>query len=406
MARKPPKSVLGVTPEQELASIRSYNKESKVSARRDVLSTKSEKEKAKSHIEEFVRTDRIRSYPSIETDEKEDAQTVCSGPSSLVVLEALIDGALSRGLRRPALSAHMIATMLLGSYDESGGCVLQKLGGAQLTVARVLAHVASLPVRLEPRVAISIARRATQMLLNRPATTTIPPSSLKPEDGPVPLEEELGVPESEEQTVPDEEVCVECGATYAAGHGHRCAADDRPSVSVGSCVECDKQAPLVEQAGALTSEPDGGPRANGEAAALAVECDAQQAADEKPVAPSGGKTLRHEKVERTVVGYARVRADQKFFFSEGIGKPGYFDFLKAGSMVEVLAPDERDLNDQQYQRQRDVNHKLPPRQLVVVRWWGGISLLWGSDVERVTVEQYRTYTATTEAGHERQIVKV
>jgi hypothetical protein len=113
--------------------------------------------------------------------------------------------------------------------------------------------------------------------------------------------------------------------------------------------------------------------------------------------------LPREHVERKVIAYARMKESLRFFFGGGIGKDGHFDCLSAGTVVEVLEPNERDQRDQDQQKRRDVTEKRPPRQLVVVRWWGGVSLVWGGEVERATEDEYNRYIKETrfdEAGRQ------
>jgi len=78
-----------------------------------------------------------------------------------------------------------------------------------------------------------------------------------------------------------------------------------------------------------------------------------------------------KKVERVVIGYARVKEDKMF------ARPDReYEVLSAGTVFEVLKPDQRD--EQDLERQARMDH----RQLVVLRWKKRAILLFGTDVER------------------------
>lgn len=78
-----------------------------------------------------------------------------------------------------------------------------------------------------------------------------------------------------------------------------------------------------------------------------------------------------KKVERVVIGYARVKEDKMF------ARPDReYETLRAGTVLEVLQPDQRDQQD--VERQARMDH----RQLVVLRWKKRAILLFGADVER------------------------
>ena len=78
-----------------------------------------------------------------------------------------------------------------------------------------------------------------------------------------------------------------------------------------------------------------------------------------------------KKVERVVTGYARVKTDKSFSRADR-----EYEVLSAGTVLEVLKPDQRD--EQDLERQARMDH----RQLVVLRWKKRAILLFGSDVER------------------------
>jgi hypothetical protein len=397
MPSKPPKSRLGTSPEEELRFVRSLGKSDTTKRRSDSAQTKTEKRKVRGQVEDFIESGRVRSYPEIEADLKEEAALTYGGAEPLSVLTALVESAIHKGTRPPVLLATTIAGMLLRSYDERFGCDVERLPAAALTTARVLAHVVALPARLEPRVAVAIARRAVQVLLNRGSLPPPAPSGPEPDESPPPDGPE---PERESEE-PDEDLCVECGASYPRGASHRCASENEPSAT----AEAAPEAVVSHIEPSATPEPAADAAvSHSEAAALApfeqAPPDPKLPAVGAPPEPAKEPAPpRHEHVPRKVIGYARTRVDHKFFFEEGIGKDGHFEVLAAGAVVEVLEPNERDRADQDYQKRRDANEKRAPRQLVVVRWWGGVSLLWGADVERASEQAYKDYTAEA-ARHE------
>ncbi len=488
-----------------------FGKGEQTARRKDAVLTRTEKQKSRSQVEEFIRTDRIWSYPEIDADLKEEAALVYTGPDLLSVLTALVESAIARGSRAPVLLPRTIAGMLLASYDELSGCDVERLPPSALTTARLLAHVVSLPVRLDPRVAVAVARRAVQVLLNRGSVA--PPAM---EAGAEPDESLSGETDSGE-SAPDEELCVECGASCAAGTSHRCGG---PGAAVDTAAEAARvdvqptaqgpstaaqpsgapEAPVVEEpscyfpTGELIQvdgselekladwtpppfellEPRGrylvpprvwdelnaqyGPQPEPLATleqvvptkapdssvsdpalhypfdvpfgagspdsyeAPPVEPAPPLVEEEPPPAPKHGRVARsalaekthrillldytkkrvtsvaepaqplpRDHVERTVIAYARMKENLRFFFEESIGKDGHFDCLSAGTIVEVLEPNERDQRDQDQQKRRDVTEKRPPRQLVVIWWRGAVSLVWGSEVERATEDEYKKY---------------
>jgi hypothetical protein len=97
----------------------------------------------------------------------------------------------------------------------------------------------------------------------------------------------------------------------------------------------------------------------------------------------------HEHVERKVIGWARTRTPLVFHVEEGIGKDGHSERMEAGTLIEVLKPDGRDERDKEYRKTIDQKEKREPRQQVVIRWWGGISLVWGSEIEAVNEDVYK-----------------
>lgn len=92
----------------------------------------------------------------------------------------------------------------------------------------------------------------------------------------------------------------------------------------------------------------------------------------------------HVKRERVVRAYARVKVDLRF----GGGINREYELLPAGTVLEVLQPDDRDRQDIERQA------KLDQKQLVVLRWQGRAILLPGSTIERAEKVDFERGTST------------
>lgn len=434
MPRRPRKPIVGV-PEAELKLMQQVDKGEATQRKRKGVPTLSERARSQNHVEQFIGSLRISSFPVHDEDLQAEAAFVYTGPSALGVLTPLVESALALGARRPTLGAQAITTLLFGSYDDTNGCDVRQLQKTQLSVERVLAHLTALAVRLEPRVAFAVARRATQVLLN--ATTTgrvsLPPGPLATEPEPPELVD------AEPADEPDEELCVECGATYPPGSAHRCAAP-APLFPVGEHLnmptdpvqalldrpvpQFEEQTPCLAEAATLAPDlssaepnlpsiPPDLSSAEPPPAAVSPPSEPAPRAQRQRSAPNDefwngsrilvldftGKHVRpvtapierqhHERVERKVIGWARTRVPLLFFVEEGIGKDGHTERMEPNTLVEVLKPDDRDERDKEYRKRIDQNEKREPRQQVVVRWWGGTSLVWGSEIEAVNEDVYK-----------------
>lgn len=97
------------------------------------------------------------------------------------------------------------------------------------------------------------------------------------------------------------------------------------------------------------------------------------------------------KVERKVIGYARVKQEKRF----GGGVNREYEVVQAGTILEVLAPDSRDETDQKFQERID-----PKKRWVVLRWQKRAVLLFAHDIERVErVEFERYWKEHTDESH-------
>lgn len=81
--------------------------------------------------------------------------------------------------------------------------------------------------------------------------------------------------------------------------------------------------------------------------------------------------------DRRVLGHVRTKVDMTFH--EGAGK---FCVLRAGTVIELIEPNERDRVDLAHWERHG-------RQHVTVRWYGGISLVMSRDVERTDELAFR-----------------
>lgn len=119
-------------------------------------------------IERFVRQERHRDYPVVPEDLVDEATTrVYERPTLDGVLAAEIERAIAKNTTPFAMPGDVIALWLLTSDDEAHHVHVSTLPKEAISVGRLLGHVEALGVRFDPAVAISIARRATIVLLNR-----------------------------------------------------------------------------------------------------------------------------------------------------------------------------------------------------------------------------------------------
>lgn len=122
-------------------------------------------------IESFIASKSIDRFPFIEADAVEDSKVLWADeealPSMRDVLAKEIEASfVQAGAEAPATSK-VIATKILSSDTDANLGIVADLPQPDVSVDLVLAHVVALGYRWPPRIALSVARRATIVLLNR-----------------------------------------------------------------------------------------------------------------------------------------------------------------------------------------------------------------------------------------------
>jgi hypothetical protein len=290
-------------------------------------------------IEEFVTKGELAKFP-VEPEDLADENRERGASSTLwLLLTEEVERAFRHSARPPPVTASFFANLLLTSHDAQHGCDVVNLPATAMEPARILAHVLSAPVRLDPRVAASVARRTSLCLLNRARWVGGPEAEAARGAG---LVTEPDADERPREPLP-RDMCMDCGVEYVAGAEHRCAVPEPAPVKV--------RAPQVHPAGlAPTLSP--------------------------PKSDATG---------RVVVGYARTKVPQTFFRAAGIGVQGDFVEMPAHIVLEVLETNAMDRADQKRQAELD------GRQLVVVRWRNQARLLFNSSLDRVDREAFLAY---------------
>jgi hypothetical protein len=294
--------------------------------------TKKESAGVASFVERFIASKEIDNFPVVDADLVEEAVEPEPQPTVWMALTKQIESAFAKSERPPSVTASFFTSMLLKSRDPKYERDVLLLPAEAIRPERILAHVQSTPIKLEPRVALAIARRTCLVLWNK--------DSWVREMLPLPRPPEVvAAPESSVSDAADpgdEEMCMDCGDVYSGEHT---CAPARP-----------KTLPLPDP----TPEPK----------------------------PDNSKALA-ELAARKCIGYARSKTDQLFFVSGGIGNPGDHITLPAGEIVEVIAPNTVDEADQR--RAQEV-HK---HQVVVVRWRGKARLIVTKTIERATQAEWQ-----------------
>ena len=121
--------------------------------------------KARATIEEFVRMGQIERYPLDEADLADEASVPSGVRTPRLWLESEIVRAYAR-VGAHATEPSTLAQWLLTSHDDTHKVDLEHLPKHAATPARVLAHLVSLGLDLIPRLAVTIARRASLLLMN------------------------------------------------------------------------------------------------------------------------------------------------------------------------------------------------------------------------------------------------
>jgi hypothetical protein len=315
-------------------------------AQRDKATTKKMRPRTKkelgivaSFVERFIAGKEIDSFPVSETDIAEESIEPAPEPTIWMALTKQIESAFSKSVTPPSQTASFFASMLLKSRDQKYERDVLVLPQEAIRPERILAHVQAIPIKLEPRVAISIARRTCLVLWNKDRWV-VDPGLAKP---PAPaslsgLVDALAAPGVSDAAEPgDEEMCMDCGDVYTGEH---------------KCAEPEPRAKPLPK-----SDPTPEPK------------------------PDNSKALA-ELAARKCTGHARSKTDQLFFVSGGIGNPGDHITMPAGEILEVLEPNVIEEADQQRAM------KVHQHQLVVVRWRGKARLLINKTIERVTQAEF------------------
>lgn len=148
---------------------RARQKSASESARREHLrgSTRPAADETRRGVEDFVASDRIASYPLDEGDLADEADVPTGVVAPRLWLEAEIQRAYVRvGAPNAEPEASTIAQWLLTSHDATFAVDVEHLPKHAATPARLLAHVESLGLGLSKRLAVTIARRASLLLMN------------------------------------------------------------------------------------------------------------------------------------------------------------------------------------------------------------------------------------------------
>ena len=164
-------------------------------------------------MEAFIAEGRVRSFPTLPAD-LADENSVLDLPSEpALALRVHVERAYARARRVPSVLASTLASWLLTQHDDAYGVDLVGLPSSAATPDRILAHLESMDLHLEPALAASIARRTSLVLLARRASEAVPVS--------------LGAPPVSDGCV--DEMCFACGSTLTHGACARCASPTEPA---------------------------------------------------------------------------------------------------------------------------------------------------------------------------------
>jgi hypothetical protein len=305
-------------------------------AQRDKATTKKMRPRTKkesaviaSFVERFIAGKEIDNFPTNEEDLAEEAAEPEPEPTIWLALTKQLERAFVKSVTPPLQTASFFASMLLKSRDPKFERDVLVLPAEAIRPDRILAHVLSIPIKLEPRVALAVARRTCLILWNQ--DKWVSKGTVASAPAPVAASEPTGVSDAAEPG--DEEMCMDCGDVYIGEH------------------TCAPAAPRAKTLPMKPAEPEPKPDNSKAEAALAA---------------------------RRCIGYTRSKIDQIFFVEGGIGHQGEHITLRAGEIVEVLEPNQYDEADQV--RAQKVHQHL----LVIVRWRGKPRVLIHKTVERAT----------------------
>jgi hypothetical protein len=345
MSSSPNQRGLGLDPASQLKANERVAHKQRSSTRRD-------KDLAQAFVERFIEAKEIRGFPIEDDDVADENRERGPQPSLKVAFEIEVGRAFGKnGTPVTAVSPSFFAFQLLSTTDTSYGMPLELLPREAILPDRLLAHVLRLPVKLDRRVAASIARRLYLLLMNRAgyvgprteASEPLPEPTIAlpaiPAEPPPPPPR---VADADPPPAATTEFCADCGSMYAGTHrcGEVAAAAPRPA-------------------------PPARPRAPLPAAA-----------PEPPAA---------KPVERRVIGYVKTRIAMPWYQSMGIGQEGLTLTMEAGTCLEVLDPDARDRQDQEWQVRHD------KKQVIVIWWRDKRRLVFNDTVDRIDKADFDKY---------------
>lgn len=126
----------------------------------------------KAMVASFIHEDKLSSYPTSDDDLHDENlwRDELGMPAATGMIKNDLVEEIGRTCERcklpPPYRVDQFADLLLKRWDETYLCTLQHLPPWAVEVDRVLAHLESLGLDLPPRMAASIARRTTILLLN------------------------------------------------------------------------------------------------------------------------------------------------------------------------------------------------------------------------------------------------
>jgi len=314
-------------------------------AQKQRVKTRRDTDLAQSAIEEFVRTKEIGNFPHVDEDVVDENRE--RGPQASLKVAFEIEVARAFAVNEKpvaAVSPGFFAYQLLRSTDASYGAMVERLPPEATTPDRLLAHVMRMPVKLDKRVAISIARRLSLLLMNRAQYVGARTAASEPvPDEPIPMPAIR--PQEPDPELPPSQVA---------------APRAQPGAAVEFCVECE-----AYFTGQHACRPGAQPAPPAAAAAAAPQ-----------------KSLF---AERRVIGYAKTKIDMEWHHSMGIGQDGVLWAMPAGTCLAVLDPDQRDRADQEWQIRHDKKH-------VLVIWWRGKRrLVFNETVDQIPKGEFEQF---------------
>ncbi len=253
----------------------------------------------------------------------------------------------------PPIGLASMTHWLLTSRDPSYGVDLRELPAPGLSVDRVLAHVCSFRLGISERVAVSIARRVSLVLLNdaRPAGAPMPARSATAKidnkeavnDRPIESVVATQVAEKKQENIyvedPGEERCrIALQKHYMREHIKRNGPFPRLCIDfTGSSMKT-----YIEKA-FYSNQPS-----------------------------KDKKRTEDPKRQRPVMEYCIAKETMMFHGKEN---------LMIGTALERLHPDD-------YEKQEISRYVSIGRQYVVVRWMGKARLVPGSSLRRISQEEF------------------